>query len=121
MIAGHGRLMAAKAEKISHVPVIVAEGWSDEQCRVYGLVDNRVAESATWDRAVLDSELEELDLEFGIDLSGFGLTLKDDLDDDDIDPQLGNDLTYSVIVRCESEAEQTKLLARPRTKSRRAR
>jgi ParB-like chromosome segregation protein Spo0J len=40
IIAGHGRLDAAKAEGFKTIRVIVAKGWSDEQCRAFGLLDN---------------------------------------------------------------------------------
>ena len=41
LIAGHGRLEAAKAENYTSVPVIVANGWSEEDCRAYTLLDNK--------------------------------------------------------------------------------
>src|SRR4051812_39274449 len=42
IIAGHGRLEAATAEKFKEVQVIVANGWTEQQCRAFGLLDNRV-------------------------------------------------------------------------------
>jgi ParB-like chromosome segregation protein Spo0J len=47
IIAGHGRLEAAKLEGFTEVRVIIAKGWSEEQCRVFGLLDNKVA-LQTW-------------------------------------------------------------------------
>lgn len=48
VIAGHGRLEAAKAEGLTDVRVIVAAGWSEEQCRAFGLLDNKVAGLSLW-------------------------------------------------------------------------
>jgi ParB-like chromosome segregation protein Spo0J len=40
VIAGHGRLLAGQAEGATEVPVIVARGWTEEQCRAYAIADN---------------------------------------------------------------------------------
>lgn len=60
IIAGHGRLEAAKAEGLAEVRVIVAAGWSDEQCRAFGVLDNKVALNSEWDPHMLGIELQEL-------------------------------------------------------------
>lgn len=71
IIAGHGRLEAAKAEGMTDIRVIVATGWSEEQCRAFGLLDNRVALNSDWDETLLAAELAELS-GMGVDLSMLG-------------------------------------------------
>ncbi|MEX3690616.1 site-specific DNA-methyltransferase [Paraburkholderia sp. BR14263] len=72
IIAGHGRVLAAKALGYTEVPVIVARGWTAEQIRAYVLADNRLAENAGWDTALLVSELNALSFDgFDIALAGF--------------------------------------------------
>tara|TARA_R110000851_G_scaffold120002_2_gene248118 strand:- start:8260 stop:8835 length:576 start_codon:yes stop_codon:yes gene_type:complete len=72
IIAGHGRILAAKELGIVEVPVIIARGWTDEQRRAYVLADNKIALDAGWDRELLAFELDALDdLNFDLDLTGF--------------------------------------------------
>jgi Predicted transcriptional regulators len=72
IIAGHGRVLAAKEIGLSEAPVIVAKGWTDEQRRAYTLADNKLAENAEWDEDLLKIELGELrDDGFDIDFLGF--------------------------------------------------
>jgi DNA modification methylase len=72
LIAGHGRVMAAKKLGISEVPVMVAEGWSEAQRKAYVLADNKLALNAGWDNELLRVELEGLkELDFDISLTGF--------------------------------------------------
>lgn len=77
LIAGHGRLEAAKREGITEVPVAVATGWTEAQRRAYALADNRIPLNATWDAAALGVELGELS-GLGVDLGTLGF------DDDEI-------------------------------------
>lgn len=81
VIAGHGRLEAARKEAFSDVPVVVAKGWTEEQCRAYALIDNRLSEQSVWDANRLAEELQALQAQ-GIDLGFYGLD-QDDLDDDE--------------------------------------
>lgn len=72
IIAGHGRLMAAKSLGLSEVPVIVLDHLSEAQRRALVLADNRIAENAGWDQELLRAELEALrDDDFDLDLIGF--------------------------------------------------
>ena len=48
VISGHGRIEAAKAEGFGTLQVIVARGWTPEQCRAFALLDNRVPLNAGW-------------------------------------------------------------------------
>ena len=72
VIAGHGRLAAAKKLGMTEVPTIRLSGLTKEQLRAYVLVDNRLAEDAGWDKELLGLELSELkDSGFDLDLIGF--------------------------------------------------
>ena len=72
VIAGHGRLAAARKLGLKEVPVIVATGWTDAQKRAYVIADNKLALNAGWDNELLALELAELDgLGFDVELTGF--------------------------------------------------
>jgi DNA modification methylase len=72
IVAGHGRLEAAKRLDMAEVPVIVLGHLSDAQRRALVIADNRIAENAGWDEALLRSELAALQgLSFDVDLLGF--------------------------------------------------
>jgi DNA modification methylase len=71
LIAGHGRVLAARQLGIKTIPVMVANGWTDAQKRAYILADNKLAENAGWDTDLLSIELGDLD-ESGFDLSLIG-------------------------------------------------
>lgn len=72
VIAGHGRIMAAKAEGLTQVPCVFVEHLTDAQKRAYILADNRLAEIAGWDEELLKIELDALkELNFDISLTGF--------------------------------------------------
>ena len=51
IIAGHGRVLAARKLGITEVPVMVAAGWTEAQKRAYVLADNKLALNAGWDEA----------------------------------------------------------------------
>ena len=74
LIAGHGRLRAAKEMRLETVPVITLDGLTDPQKKALRLADNKIALNAGWDTEILKLELAELSLpEIDIDLglSGF--------------------------------------------------
>jgi len=72
IIAGHGRVEAAKAEGLTKVPCVFAEHLTEAQKRAYILADNRLALNAGWDEELLALEFAELkDLGFGLELTGF--------------------------------------------------
>ncbi|MEQ8282914.1 MAG: DNA methyltransferase [Parvibaculum sp.] len=74
VIAGHGRLEAAKLLNLAEVPVIRIEHMSEAQKRAYRIADNRLAELAGWDHDILAIEFGELlamDLDFEITDTGF--------------------------------------------------
>ncbi len=85
LIAGHGRLMAAKDLGLAMVPVIVLEHLTDNQKRALMLADNKIALNAGWDMELLASELTDLssmDLEFDLELTGFDVADIDIIIDD---------------------------------------
>ena len=72
IIAGHGRVMAAKKLGMVELPVVEAKHLTEAQKKAYVIADNRLALNAGWDTDVLGAELSELQgLEFDIDLLGF--------------------------------------------------
>jgi DNA modification methylase len=72
IIAGHGRLAAAMKLGLKKAPVIPLSHLSDAQRRAYVLADNKLAELAGWDHALLAEEMRALDVEgFDLDLIGF--------------------------------------------------
>src|SRR6185312_15708613 len=72
IIAGHGRLMAARRLGLPEVPVIELTHLTEAQKRAYILADNRLALDAGWDEEMLAHELDELrDMEFDLALTGF--------------------------------------------------
>ena len=72
IIAGHGRVMAARKLGIEDIPVMIAAGWTEAQRRAYVLADNQLAANAGWDMDLLKVEIGDLSLEgFNIDLIGF--------------------------------------------------
>lgn len=74
IIAGHGRVLAARAEGMTQVPCVFVEHLTNAQKKAYILADNRLALSAGWDAELLALELGELkDLGFDLELTGFDM------------------------------------------------
>ena len=74
IIAGHGRVAAAKRLGMDRVPTIRLESLSDDEIRAYVMADNRLAEKAGWDKSILAIELQyliNLDTNFDVTLTGF--------------------------------------------------
>lgn len=74
VVAGHGRLEAAKLLGLESVPTICLENLTSEQIRAYVIADNKLALDSGWDNEMLKIEFEELsflDLNFDIDVTGF--------------------------------------------------
>jgi ParB-like chromosome segregation protein Spo0J len=73
IIAGHGRVMAARKLGIEEVPTMVATGWTKAQKQAYVLADNQLPQNAGWDMDLLSVEMKDLDTEgFDLSLIGFG-------------------------------------------------
>ena len=72
IIAGHGRLLAARKLKLKEVPCIRLTGLSEAQRKAYVIADNKLALNAGWDDELLKIELSELDgMNFDLSLLGF--------------------------------------------------
>jgi DNA modification methylase len=71
IIAGHGRVLAARKLGLASVPVIELAHLSENQRRAYILADNRLAEAASWDKQMLALEAADLS-EMGVDLASLG-------------------------------------------------
>lgn len=69
IVAGHTRIKAAKELGMTEVPCIIADDLSEEQIRAFRLADNKSAEIATWDDALLKEELDNI---FNINMELFG-------------------------------------------------
>lgn len=95
VVAGHGRLEAAKRLGMTTVPCVVLEHLDEKMRRAYALADNRIAEMAEWDLGALKDELEILSEIGDINLEMLGWS------EEEIDSILGNaaapsgDATYS--------------------------
>jgi DNA modification methylase len=92
VIAGHGRLAAAKLLGLHEVPVITVSGLSEAQKRALALTDNKIAANAGWDRAMLAAELGELadllpECGLNLEITGFEPAEIDALMGDLIDPE----------------------------------
>lgn len=74
LIAGHGRLRAAREIGLTEVPAIELAGLTDVQKKALRLADNKIALNAGWDLEILRLELEDigtLDVDFDLSLTGF--------------------------------------------------
>jgi len=72
LIAGHGRLLAARKLGLTQIPTMVAKGWSEAQKKAYVIADNKLALNAGWDLEMLAVELGDLQgFDFDLMLTGF--------------------------------------------------
>ncbi len=86
VIAGHGRILAAKEEGIKEVPCVFADHLTEAQKKAYIIADNRMAMDAGWDEELLRVEIEALQAEaFDLSLTGFDEGELADLFGDDPD------------------------------------
>jgi DNA modification methylase len=83
ILAGHGRLEAARLAGLAHVPIVRSGQLSEAQKRAYLLADNKIALNASWDEELLALELKELMStdEFSVDVTGFSIAEVDQLID----------------------------------------
>lgn len=88
IIAGHGRLTAAKKLNMGEVPTIELKGLSEAQKRAYVIADNKLALNAGWDEELLKAELEALQWQgYDLELTGFSedelktMGLSDEIDE----------------------------------------
>ena len=77
VIAGHGRLLAARQLGITHVPTICLDHLTDAQITAFMIADNKLTENATWDEGLLADQfkaLSEVELGFNIEVTGFEMS-----------------------------------------------
>ena len=111
IIAGHGRVEAAKREGISEVPCVFVEHLTDAQKRAYILADNRLAELAGWNIELLNMEL--LDLEANFDMTDFGFEINEPTGEKpEKDLSDGLKSFYQVIIDCEDETQAAEVYER---------
>ncbi|MEQ1523070.1 MAG: DNA methyltransferase [Aestuariivirga sp.] len=93
ILAGHGRLAAAKTLGIEQVPCVRLEGMTADQKRAYVLADNKLALNAGWDEDLLALELQglmEIDLDFDLGITGFSIAEIDGLIEGLSSEEVGN-------------------------------
>lgn len=115
IIAGHGRVEAARAEGMTEVPCVLVSNLTEAQRKAYILADNRLSETALWDPELLKIELEGLEnLQFDTSVIGFDLAVDEfgsEITDDELEELMANEVTarskavHRVTVECEDEAE----------------
>lgn len=72
ILAGHGRLMAAKRLRLREVPTLTLSGLSEDDKRAIVIADNRLPEGAVWDLKILKGQLQHLiAIDFDVELTGF--------------------------------------------------
>jgi DNA modification methylase len=74
VIAGHGRVLAARQLGLERVPTIRLEHLSEEQAKGFAIADNRLTENSVWDERLLGEQLKELSLlklDFSLEATGF--------------------------------------------------
>lgn len=111
IIAGHGRVLAARQLGMTDVPVVIATGWSDAKRRAYVIADNKLALNAGWDAEMLALELGELgELGFDLSLTGFSDDEINPIEKEiDTSPQLES-REFRVVVEDLNEEQQAKLI-----------
>lgn len=115
IIAGHGRVEAAKNLNMETVPCIFVEHLTEIQKRAYILADNKLALDSGWDEEMLKIELEELsESNFDIDFLNFDIDLNKDAEleiSENTTPEkeIAYKEQYGVIVMCKDEQEQEKI------------
>ena len=116
IIAGHGRILAARKLGMEEVPCIELAGLTDTQRRAYIIADNKLALNGGWDDELLAIELGELNAaEFDMALIGFdagelsaAMGLDEELDGEapKIDEGIDYKEKFAILVDCADEAEQ---------------
>jgi len=121
LIAGHGRVMAAKLLGLEEIPVMVATGWTEAQKRAYVIADNKLTLNGGWDDELLKVELNDLKaLDFDLALMGFSLEEIGALSDAPARGEGGIETPgagsykeqFGVIVVCSSETDQAEIYER---------
>lgn len=118
IIAGHGRVLGARAVGLAEVPCLRLAGLTDAQKRAYVIADNKLALNAGWDDALLALEMRDLQgMDFDLDLLGFDLSDVERLlaepgapaPERAPDPGISYQEKYAVLVDCKDEADQRRI------------
>jgi ParB-like chromosome segregation protein Spo0J len=116
IIAGHGRLLAARKLGHKEVPTIELSELTDAQKRAYIIADNKLALNAGWDDEMLKLEIQQLnDLNFDLTLLGFDEVELAKMFDEVVDEEPEGENyqeVFNIIVECSNEAEQEKIFNR---------
>jgi len=110
IIAGHGRVLAARKLKLEQVPCIMLDHLTETQKRAYVIADNKLALNAGWDEELLRVEIEDLKLDgVDIDLLGFSDSELDALSGIESEEKIENvtigENRNLLMIECESERE----------------
>ena len=98
IIAGHGRVMAAKKLGIDELPCIDASHLTEAQKKAYIIADNKLALNAGWDDEILRIEFDALkEIDFDLELTGFSLDEIDGLEIEEIAPEYEEDADGEII------------------------
>ena len=97
IIVGHTRFKAAKKLGLKRVPVVVAEGLTDQQVDAYRLADNKTGEAAEWNKDLLNGELDHL---FDFDMEQFGFT--DLLEEEEEEKEVPAEIPFTEVLGEES-------------------
>ena len=98
IIAGHGRVMAAKKLGLMTIPCLEAGHLSEAQKKAYIIADNKLALNAGWDDSILRVEFESLrELDFDLTLTGFSLDELSDFEIEELAPEYEEDADGEVI------------------------
>lgn len=113
IIAGHGRLLAAKKLDLKEVPTIVLNNLSEEQKKAYIIADNQLAMNAGWDFEMLKNEIMTIADNIDLNLLGFNEQELANIIDglELIEPELQEQEykeVFNVIINCEDENHQEK-------------
>lgn len=111
ILAGHGRVEAAKSIGMDQVPCIRLEGMTLEQKRAYVLADNKLALNAGWDQELLAEELQALlnvDMDFDVEITGFSIAEIDSLVDG-LEPEEPGDPTDDVLPDLEKDTARCRV------------
>lgn len=113
IIAGHGRVMAARKLGMAEVPCVEVAHLTEAQKKAYILADNQLAMNAGWDREMLRLEIEDLSLCFNLDAIGFskheidGLLASIDFEDpNEVEKEEKSSKKIIICPKCGFEYEQ---------------
>lgn len=113
VLAGHGRLLAARELGLPEVPVIVARGWSAAQKKAYRLADNQSALMSAWDGELLRSEIGDLRAQgINMELAGFTSDALRGVFPRTVEERraVDGDTRFEIVITCADEAQQRELL-----------